>query len=43
MAMLQGRLSTQNKDGPDLTAMLDMLDADGDGSVLDDVLDRVMK
>ena len=43
MAMLQGHLSTQNKDGPDLTALMKMLDADGDGSVLDDVLDRVMK
>ena len=43
MAMLQGRLSTQNKDGPDLTALTNMLDADGEGSDLDDVLGRVMK
>lgn len=43
MAMLQGRLSTQNKGGPDTTALMNMLDADGDGSMLDDVLDRVMK
>lgn len=43
MAMLQGRLSTQNKDGPDLTALTQMLDADGEGSDLDEVLERVMK
>ncbi len=43
MAMLQGRLSTQNKDGPDTTALMNILGADGGGSELDNVLDRVMK
>lgn len=44
MSMLSGILSTQNKQGgPDLSMLTNMLDADGDGSVLDDVLERVMK
>lgn len=43
MAMLQGRLSTQNKDGPDTTALMNILGADGDSSEVDNVLDRVMK
>ena len=44
MSMLSGLLSTQNKgSGPDLSMITNMLDADGDGSVMDDVLERIMK
>lgn len=47
MSMLSGLLSTQNKDsgggGMDLSMITNMLDADGDGSVLDDVLERFIK
>lgn len=46
MSMLSGMLSTQNKPdagGMDLSMITSMLDADGDGSVLDDVLERFIK
>ncbi|MGD1927242.1 MAG: DUF937 domain-containing protein [Paracoccaceae bacterium] len=43
MSMLSGMLSTQNKGGPDLGMITSMLDADGDGSIMDDVLERIMK
>ena len=46
MSMLSGMLSTQNKPdagGMDLSMITNMLDADGDGSVLDDVLERFIK
>ena len=46
MSMLSGMLSTQNKPdegGMDLSMITNMLDADGDGSALDDVLERFIK
>ena len=46
MSMLSGLLSTQNKGGAgglDISSITRMLDADGDGSPLDDILERVMK
>ena len=46
MSMLSGMLSTQNKPdagGMDLSMITNMLDADGDGSSLDDILERFIK
>ena len=45
MSMLSGLLSTQNKGGGglDLSMITNMLDADGDGSPLDDILEKVMR
>ncbi|MEM9140076.1 MAG: DUF937 domain-containing protein [Pseudomonadota bacterium] len=47
MSMLSGLLSSQGKGqeggGLDLSMITNMLDADGDGSALDDVLERIMK
>lgn len=48
MSMLSGLLSTQNKTeagggGLDLSMITNMLDADGDGSPLDDILGKIMR
>ncbi|MEM7059692.1 MAG: DUF937 domain-containing protein [Pseudomonadota bacterium] len=46
MSMLSGLLSTQNKPGSgglDLSMITNMLDADGDGSPLDDILGKIMR
>ncbi|MEM6662198.1 MAG: DUF937 domain-containing protein [Pseudomonadota bacterium] len=46
MSMLSGMMSTQKKDeagGLDISMITNMLDADGDGSVLDDILEKVMR
>ena len=47
MSMLSGLLGTQNKGGGggglDISSITSMLDADGDGSPLDDILEKVMR
>lgn len=48
MSMLSGLLSTQKKPdasggGMDLSMITNMLDADGDGSALDDILGKIMR
>lgn len=43
MGLVSGLLGGGKEGGPDLSALTSLLDADGDGSVVDDIMDKLKK
>ena len=41
--MISGLMGGNSGSGPDLSMLTNMLDADGDGSIIDDIMGKFMK